>query len=274
MRFDDCPKPIQRSRLRVYLGQRFFTFKRHVQWMTGGYRFAAQQPNMRLAYCIAAHETPLVRQLRNVDMWLQTNKVTNLKLAVSKLNSVVLQPGETFSYWRTIGKPTKGKGYVEGMVLYCGSFGPGVGGGLCQLSNLIYWMTIHTPLTVIERHRHSFDVFPDSNRTQPFGSGATCSYNYLDLMIRNDTEQPFQLLLEVTDSTLKGRWCSDRPTAFRYEVFEKEHRFEREYWGGYSRHNTLYRRVIDACDNVVDEEYITENHALMMYQPFLEQGAR
>ena len=70
------------------------------------------------------------------------------------------------------------------MVLHYGSFQTGIGGGLCQLSNLIYWMTLHTPLTVTERYRHSFDVFPDSRRTQPFGSGATCSYNYLDLQIK------------------------------------------------------------------------------------------
>ena len=45
------------------------------------------------------------------------------------------------------------------MVLHYGSFQTGIGGGLCQLSNLIYWMTLHTPLTVTERYRHSFDVF-------------------------------------------------------------------------------------------------------------------
>ncbi|MEI3305467.1 MAG: VanW family protein [Dysosmobacter sp.] len=58
-------------------------------------------------------------------------------------------------------------------------------------------MTLHTPLTVVERYRHSHDVFPDANRTQPFGSGATCAYPHRDLMIRNDTQQPFQLCLRV-----------------------------------------------------------------------------
>lgn len=44
-------------------------------------------------------------------------------------------------------------------------------------------MALHTPLTVTERHRHGYDVFPDAERTIPFGSGATCFYNYGDLMI-------------------------------------------------------------------------------------------
>lgn len=37
----------------------------------------------------------------------------------------------------------------------------GVGGGLCQLANLLYWMSLHTPLEIAERHQHSFDPFPD-----------------------------------------------------------------------------------------------------------------
>lgn len=55
------------------------------------------------------------------------------------------------------------------------------------MTNLIYWMTLHTPLTVAKRWRHGFDVFPDANRTQPFGSGATCSWPILDLQIVNHT---------------------------------------------------------------------------------------
>lgn len=101
------------------------------------------------------------------------------------------------SYWYLIGKPTAGKGYLPGMILRNGGYLAATGGGLCQLSNLIYWMTLHTPLTVVERHRHGYDVFPDANRTQPFGSGATCFYPYLDLMIRNDTQDTYQMRVRV-----------------------------------------------------------------------------
>ena len=107
-------------------------------------------------------------QLRGEEMEWQRNKVTNLKLAVAPLAGLVLDPGETFSYWKLIGKPSRRKGYKEGMVLFLGRIGGDIGGGLCQLSNLIFWMTLYTPLTVVERYRHSHDVFPDANRTQPF----------------------------------------------------------------------------------------------------------
>lgn len=62
-------------------------------------------------------------------MWLQHNKIINLKIAKQKLNKITIAPGETFSYWKLIGKPTKRKGYVEGMTLFYGTFRPGVGEG-------------------------------------------------------------------------------------------------------------------------------------------------
>ena len=143
-------------------------------------------------------------------MQYQYNKITNLRLAAARLDGVVLRPGETFSYWRLIGRPSRRKGYLDGIVLFCGTFRPGVGGGLCQMSNLIFWMTLHTPLTVVERYRHSYDVFPDCGRTQPFGSGATCVYPYRDLMIRNDTQTTFRLHVTVGGEFLEGEWRADR----------------------------------------------------------------
>ena len=97
----------------------------------------------------------------------------------------------------------------------------------------------------VERYRHSHDVFPDTNRTQPFGSGATCAYPHRDLMIRNDTEQPFQLCVQVGKQVLKGEWRAPAPPVCRYEIVERNHRMDQASWGGYVRHNELYRRIYD-----------------------------
>ena len=198
--------PIHRSWLRLRLGKLYYGGRRRLLWMSPRFHWAKQRQTERLPYMLISHATPLYRHLRGEDQGLQENKVANLRLAVARLDGIVLYPGETFSYWRLIGKPTRRKGYRDGMVLFLGRIGSDVGGGLCQLSNLIFWMTLHTPLTVVERYRHSHDVFPDTNRTQPFGSGATCAYPHRDLMIRNDTEQPFQLCVQVGKQVLKGEW--------------------------------------------------------------------
>lgn len=262
--------PTNRSRLRMRMGKTYFIWRRYFQWIFNkSIRYATTIRETLLSYTVTVHKTPLYRQLRNVDMWLQKNKVNNLKLAAAKINGLVLGPGETFSFWRLVGKPTKAKGFLEGMVLTNGKFMPGVGGGLCQLSNLIYWMTLYTPLTVTERWRHNYDVFPDAARTQPFGSGATIAYNYVDLQIRNDTQKQYQLSVLVGDSYLEGKWRCEEPCPYRYEVYESEHLITQEWWGGYMRHNVIKRKVFDINSNEIDDEFITENHAIMMYQPML-----
>ncbi|WP_342435632.1 VanW family protein [Paenibacillus sp. FSL L8-0436] len=262
-------KPVRRSRLRLYAGKRYFTWKRYWTWFIRRGNKATKHRSEALPYKAAGHSTPLLRRLRNVDMELQYNKIANLRLAVARLDGLVISPGETFSYWQTIGKPTRRKGYLDGMVLYYGGFRSGTGGGLCQLSNLIYWMTLHTPLTVTERHRHSYDVFPDEQRTQPFGSGATCAYNYLDLQLQNNTDRTYQLKLHLDDTHLYGEWRCDDKQLYHYEVYEADHVIRLEPWGGYVRSNSIRRRVFTRSGELAGDEAVAENHALMMYSPLL-----
>lgn len=266
-------RPRRRSWLRLRLGRGYHLARRYCHWWLGGARYARVRPEIACPFEHASHHTPLIRRLRDVDLDLQYNKVVNLRLAVARLNGRVLLPGETLSYWKAIGNPTRRKGYLPGMIITANGFSRGTGGGLCQLSNLIFWMTLHTPLTVVERHRHSYDVFPDEHRTQPFGSGATCYYNYLDLVLRNDTEHPFRLSLEVGEDELFGHWYADCPPWLRYEVYEAEHLIRYEPWGAYTRNNLLRRRVFDRSGVQLADEYLLENHAFMQYTPFLEDGS-
>ncbi len=263
-------RPVNRPKFRIFLGKLFFTSRRYIQWFFNrSIKYAVMIQTVELPHLAARHSTPLYRKLRNVDNWLQDNKVINLSLAAEAVNGVILKPGESFSFWRLIGKPTKAKGFKEGMVLSNGSFIPGVGGGLCQLSNLIYWMALHTPLTVTERWRHTHDVFPDADRTQPFGSGATVVYNYIDLQIKNDTAQNYQLLIWVDSAELCGELRCDLPSTQKYEVYESDHIIVQEWWGGYLRHNILRRKILDLDQALIGDEFITENHAIMMYEPLL-----
>lgn len=261
--------PIARSCLRVFLGKLFYRYKRHFENYFSNKKFASKTDKELLPNSVFFHQTPLLRSLKDVDMWMQHNKVVNIQIAIMSLNGLILRPGETFSYWKLIGNPSERRGYLKGMVLYYGRFFAGTGGGLCQLSNIIYWITLHTPLTVIERHRHSYDVFPDSNRTQPFGSGATCAYNYRDLQILNDTNETFQLQLYLSENFLCAEWRATNKPKFYYEVYEREHYISHEIWGGYTRNNKIFRKILDENGKITGDEYVAENHAIMMYQPFI-----
>ena len=237
-------KPINRSKLRLFLGQTYYRIRKYFYWWLSKNKYSENINKEELGYVIFMHSTPIYRKLRNVDMYLQL-----------------------------IGKPTYRKGYKDGVVL-CpnGDFKPGVGGGLCQLSNLIYWITLHTPLAVTERYRHSHDVFPDVNRTQPFGSGATCFFNYLDLEIKNTTNKPYQLKLYLTNEKLVGEWRSIEKCNYRYEIYEKEHSIAPGFYGHYIRNNVIHRKVFNIVGEEINDEYVAENHAFMMYQPYLDNG--
>lgn len=252
------------------LGGIYFTAKRYWQWVFAKQQYARNADCSKLLpHHIASHHTPLIREFGKATMKLQFNKITNLSLAARQLDGLVVQPGETFSFWRRVGKPTRGKGYLEGMVLSNGEICAGIGGGLCQLSNLIYWMTLHTPLTVTERWRHNYDVFPDKGRTQPFASGATVVYNYVDLQITNNTGASYQLVIRLDHHNLYGEWRSTRPLALRYEIYEREHLIKAEWWGGYTRSNVLGRRIYDLNGHKIGDEFICANRAFMMYKPLL-----
>ena len=145
-----------------------------------------------------------------------------------------------------------------------------MGGGLCMLSNLVLCFSIITRLLVVVRHGIGFFVFRVAIRTQPFGSGATCFYPYGDLMISNPTDQPFQLRLHVGKTHLHGEWRMLHPLQVRYEIVERNHEMRREWWGGYSRHNQLYRLMLSKEGTLLEEQLVAENHAMMMYQPLLD----
>lgn len=86
-------KPIQRSRLRLFVGKRYFIWKRYLKWFTGRGKVAKQRTIEILSYEAMTHATPLLRSLRNVDMVLQYNKITNLRLAITKLDGLMVRPG-------------------------------------------------------------------------------------------------------------------------------------------------------------------------------------
>lgn len=261
-------KPIKRSRLRQLLGKEFYILKRRFLWLFGKQHWAKKYDDEFVGFRVFEHKSLLLRALKDIDMYLQENKKTNLALAIKHLDGIVIKPDESFSIWKNIGRPTKAKGYLDGLVLRQGRVDKDTGGGLCQLGNLLFWIFAHSPLTITERHRHGFDVFPDINRKVPFGAGATLSYNHIDLQVKNETNQNFYIKLWLDDTHLHGELLSDTKPKLTYKVKEKNHIFKQQIWGGYSRHNEIYQTLEDS-DGVVSEKLLVRNSAIMMYNPMI-----
>ena len=80
------------------------------------------------------HKSILLRQMGNSEMWMQHNKVINLRIAASHLDGIIIRSGEELSFCRLVGRTNKRAGYVEGMLLDNGEAKAGVGGGICQIA--------------------------------------------------------------------------------------------------------------------------------------------
>ena len=168
-----------------------------------------------------------------------------------------------------VGKTNCRKGYLEGLILNQGKIDKGIGGGLCQLREFTLLDFCTLPLKITERHRHSFDVFPDVNRKVPFGAGATLSYNYIDFRVKNTTENTFRIRLWIEKRLFFWRIIFFRKINSTFKIEERNHIVKQQFWGGYSRHNQIFKIETDEFGNSM-ESLLIENHVLMMYNPFLE----
>ncbi|PUV26078.1 VanW family protein [Sphingobacterium athyrii] len=242
--------------------------QRKAIWLLDNKKYTKTKSTTVLQYRIKKHQSVLLKKLGENNMQLQINKVTNLKIAAKQINGILIRPGETFSFCKLIGQPTQKKGYLPGMELSFGEARAGIGGGICQISNLIHWLVIHSPLTVTERYHHSFDPFPDDGRVLPFGSGATVFYNYRDYQFTNNTAYTFQINLWFTEKCLEGDLRIDQELDFAYHVIEKEHQFLK-IGDQFYRKNEIWREKFLKFQGgkVVDTELLTKNFARVTYTP-------
>jgi len=227
-------------------------------------RFARELSASRLPVLVAEHSTPIYRVLPGVDRVLFENKKTNLRLALAAANGIVIRPGEIFSLWGLVGNPSAGRGFKPGLVIKSGRAAVGVGGGLCQLSNAIHWLALHSELEVTERHRHSFDIFPDDSRAVPFGTGATISYNYKDLRFANNGGLSYQLVLELTEENLAARLYASAEPAYRYSIEEEDKRFVTTA-DGLFRANSIWRVKTERNGTPASRKMLFANYCLCRY---------
>lgn len=240
--------------------------RRHVSWARSGTRWA-DETGPDLPVRVKKHNSLLLRQLGESEMWMQHNKVQNLRLAAASMDGLLIRPGEEFSFCRLVGRTSRRKGYLDGMLLDNGRAKAGVGGGICQLANLLHWMVLHTPLVVTERSEHSFDPFPDHGRVLPWGVGCAIYYNYVDLRFRNDTDVTFQLRVRVGERYLEGEIRADHALPHSYSVYAKDERFFR-HGDDWFRQNEIWRDVIDRrTGDTVGAELVKNNCALVTYVP-------
>lgn len=227
----------------------------------------AKRKGDSLPHLVYEHHSLIRRTLGNVDSVLQDNKAINLALAAEKINGILIYPKETFSFWHLVGNCSKEKGYKEGLIIQKGKVQSGIGGGMCQFTNLIHWLVLHSDLNISEHHHHDgFDLFPDCDRKVPFGTGTSILYNYLDYRFTNNTDKVFQLLVWCDETHLNGELRCSEPLAIDVSIYTEDEYFSLEEDGVY-RNGRVIRQVLNKqTAETIEKKVIKENHAKVMYE--------
>ena len=239
--------------------------QRNIKDFISNTKFAKTKRKEKLDNIISSYSSNLIKKGKGVDPVLQENKAVNIRLASSKINEIIIQPGEVFSFWRTIGKVNKRTGYKEGRVIKDNKLIPGTGGGLCNLANTINNLILNSPLEIVEFHKHSDALAPDNGKRIPLANGTSVSYNYIDQRFKNNTSQNVQLLVWCDDEKGYGELRSENEIPWKYEIIEENHHFEKE-GDKYYRVSQIYRNTIEReTGNIIKKELIWDNHSMVMF---------
>lgn len=239
--------------------------KRHIKNFLSKDKFAKEKSKDALPNIISSHNSNMIKRAPGVNLIHQENKVINIKLACNKINGTIIHPGEVFSFWKAVGNTTKRKGYKEGRIIHRNKLITGTGGGLCNLSNTIHLLVLHSPLTVTEFHKHSDALAPDEGKRIPLSAGTSVSYNNIDFCFKNTTAQDFQLLLWCEEETLHAELRSESEFPWHYELIEENHHFKKEE-DKYYRNSKIYRQITNkTTGDFIDKELIWDNHSEVMY---------
>lgn len=131
------------------------------------------------------------------------NRIYNVSLAASRLNGILVAPGETFSFAKAIGDISSFTGYKQAFVIQNGKTVLGDGGGVCQVSTTLFRAALNSGLPITERTAHAYRVSYYEQDSPP-GIDATVYVPTVDLKFRNDTRHHIliQTLVDLNELRL------------------------------------------------------------------------
>lgn len=165
-----------------------------------GYPFdyASKQNNSDIStyiYQWSSFTTPIKQRsgLANIN----ENRICNMQLAANKINGLIIQPKQIFGFWNRVPRPIIKNGFRSGPMLIRGKLSNDVGGGLCQISTTLFNALLWANFEILERYNHSIDAHGEK-RFFTLGQDATVAYGYKDLIVRNISQTPLLLQLQVS----------------------------------------------------------------------------
>ena len=228
-------------------------------------RYARTIESSPFPYLLFESECEMYNKNTGCEMKYQENKVYNLKLAAKRLNGLAIKPGECFSFWQILRYADRETPYKEALAEIDGKLVTEYGGGLCMMSNLLFWLFLHTPLNVTERKGHGKKDFPEPPSDAVLGVDATVAEGWIDLKATNNTDYAFQIKIDFDDEHIIGRIYSGRDTNLNYKILNKNLSYiERN--GKIFEECDIVRQTIGKDGNPIAEENLYKNECEINYE--------
>ena len=151
------------------------------------------------------------------------NKTSNIDLCIESIDGLIIKPEQIFSFWQLVPEPSTKNGFKHGRNIVNGKISEEVGGGICQVSCILYINALKAGLKILERHAHSVDLYQDHERFTPLGSDATVVYGYKDLQFRNNFDFPIRIQIERKNDVIQTNFyfthhVSEKNIAFSIDI--------------------------------------------------------
>jgi hypothetical protein len=130
----------------------------------------------------------------------QATRAANIAVAASRLDGLVLMPGDRFSFNDVVGERSVENGFLDSWELLDGEFVRGVGGGTCQVSSTLNAAALRAGLDVIEAYTHSRPLAYIEK-----GLDATVAWPFVDLKLHNPWSVPLAIQAMVKGNTITVR---------------------------------------------------------------------
>jgi len=128
---------------------------------------------------------------------IQRNRGHNIRLACSKINNQIINPGKIFSYNGIVGMRSAATGFKEAYAYNNGEIVTEYGGGVCQTSSTLYNCVLLADMKVIYRKNHTFVV-----KYVPIGQDATVSAPTVDFKFENTSAFPIKMVAYTVGNEL------------------------------------------------------------------------
>jgi vancomycin resistance protein YoaR len=129
------------------------------------------------------------------------SRIHNIGVATSRINGVIIKPGEEFSFNKALGDVSAFTGYQQAYIIQNGKTVLGDGGGVCQVSTTFFRAILDAGLPITERSAHAYRVSYYENDSPP-GFDATIYVPTVDLKFKNDTGSHILVQSEIDYSAM------------------------------------------------------------------------